>query len=227
MRDSALVRITPPKARGLIADLSSDPFPTQVWAWDGSLRLEGGATHYGFAVEAGAELICGAGRFSFGPGMYFAVPGSVAIAGGAGVVVSRLGYRGLFSLGGPIEGHGRLRYIDGCTDTLLLAPPLLGDPCLNLLCIPAGTRQSSHTHPTLRAGVVAAGEGICVTPAGRAPLCPGSVFTIAAGAEHCFHTDDQALQVIAFHPDSDTGPTHGDHPMLNRTILPRRAARAS
>jgi hypothetical protein len=28
-----------------------------------------------------------------------------------------------------------------------------------------------------------------------------------------------SLDVIAFHPDSDWGPTDGTHPMLNRTYL--------
>jgi hypothetical protein len=27
------------------------------------------------------------------------------------------------------------------------------------------------------------------------------------------------LRVIAYHPDSDFGPTHEDHPMINRTMV--------
>ena len=36
-------------------------------------------------------------------------------------------------------------------------------------------------------------------------------------------TADEALLVIAYHPDSDFGPTHERHPMINRTIVPKRA----
>ena len=33
------------------------------------------------------------------------------------------------------------------------------------------------------------------------------------------------MDVVAYHPDSDTGPTHDDHPMLNRTIVEGVSAR--
>ena len=35
-------------------------------------------------------------------------------------------------------------------DTLLLAPPKLTDPCLNLLHFPPGITQTAHSHPSLR-----------------------------------------------------------------------------
>ena len=35
---------------------------------------------------------------------------------------------------------------------------------------------------------------------------------------------DEALRVIAYHPDTDTGPTHTDHPMINRTYIEGRSA---
>ena len=34
---------------------------------------------------------------------------------------------------------------------------LLGDPCLNLLHIPPSTRQSAHTHPSIRVGLIVSG----------------------------------------------------------------------
>jgi hypothetical protein len=151
--------------------------------------------------------------------MYFSQPGSCQIRGGRGVVISRLDWLGLRASGGPIEDTGRLRYIDGCTDTLLVAPTRLGDPCLNLLHIPAHTRQSSHTHPSLRAGIIASGGGRCVTPEGAFPLTEGLAFVITTGTLHAFHTDDDDLRVIAYHPDSDYGPTDEVHPMINRTVV--------
>ena len=112
---------------------------------------------------------------------------------------------------------GRLRYIDGCSDTLLACPPLLGDPCLNHLHFPKGTLQTQHTHPSVRLGVVARGEGACETPDGTTPLVSGLIFAIPAGGEHGFLTADSSMDVVAYHPDSDWGPTDEDHPMLNRT----------
>jgi quercetin dioxygenase-like cupin family protein len=152
--------------------------------------------------------------------MYFAVPGPLRLRGGRGLVVTAEQTRGFFHLGGPVEDAGRLRYIDGCTDSLLVPPVLLGDPCLNLLHIPPGTRQTAHTHPSIRIGLIVRGSGECVTPERRYPLRPGLAFVIAAGAMHSFHTDREPLLVIAYHPDSDFGPTHECHPMVNRTILP-------
>jgi quercetin dioxygenase-like cupin family protein len=98
---------------------------------------------------------------------------------------------------------------------------LKGDPCLNLLYLPPGTRQTPHTHPSLRVGLVVRGAGRCLSPAGPVALAPGRAFVIRAGAPHCFHTDDEPLAVVAYHPDSDFGPTHEDHPMINRTVTAR------
>ena len=52
------------------------------------------------------------------------------------------------------------------------------------------------------------------------PLLPGTAFVIPAGAVHSFNTaGDETLDVFAFHPDSDFGPTGTNHPMVNRTIV--------
>lgn len=205
----------------------SGAFPAEVQTWSAghALSLPAGGTHYGFALGGGAVLDAGEerGTLPVAGGMYFSLPGAGSIrsasTAGAGIVITQPGYAGLFSLGGPVEPEGRLRYIDGCTDTLLIAPPVLGDPCLNLLHIPPHTRQTAHTHPSFRAGIIVSGRGRCVTPAGDHPLEPGLGFVIPEDAEHSFHTDGEELRVIAFHPDSDTGPTHEDHPMVNRTII--------
>ena len=204
---------------GLAADLADDALPSLVFSClEETLVLPAAATHFGFVEHAGASLVCDAGRFDLRAGMYFCVPGrAILVARGSAVVMSRLAYDGLFVVGGPIESRGRLRYMDGCTDTLLLPPVVRGDPCLNLLCIPPATRQQRHTHPSLRAGVIVSGRGQCVTRTGATRLTPGLAFVIPAHAEHCFVTDDEPLVVIAWHPDSDTGPVDDDHPMINRT----------
>jgi Cu/Ag efflux pump CusA len=47
-----------------------------------------------------------------------------------------------------------------------------------------------------------------------------SVATIMRNLQECEHrfiTDTHTMDVIAYHPDSDWGPTHDEHPMVNRT----------
>ena len=209
----------------LAADLShscADPQRTLVRAWhDSELRLDAQGTHFAYALQGNSVLHTAAGHFPLVQGMYASLLQGVVQGRGSGLVVSRLGVQGMFQLGGPIEPEGRLRYIDGCTDSLLIAPPLCGDPCLNHLHIPAGTRQTRHTHPSVRVGVIARGGGRCVTPEREYALRTGLVFVIAPGAPHSFFTDDEALDVVVYHPDSDTGPSHENHPMINRTFLQR------
>jgi quercetin dioxygenase-like cupin family protein len=207
-----------------LVDLSHSPFPTSVATWNRErpLELHDHGTHFGFVFEGTATLSARQGTFQLAAGLYFAAPGPVEIRGGAGLVITALAYRGFFQIGGPIEETGRLRYIDGCTDSLLIPPVMLGEPCLNLLHIPPGTQQTAHTHPSLRVGLIVRGAGECVTPSGRFPLRPGLAFVIPEESLHSFHTSTEALLVIAYHPDSDFGPTHERHPMINRTIVPGR-----
>ncbi len=124
-----------------------------------------------------------------------------------------------FSCGGPIEMLGRLRYIDGCTDTVLVHPWKKGEPCLNHLHIPPGTEQTMHTHPSERIGAVIRGSGWVETPEYQVRLDAGTIWRIPANGRHRFITESGSLDVIAFHPDSDYGPTHEEHPMLNRTLV--------
>jgi hypothetical protein len=147
----------------------------------------------------------------------------------------RTKFRAVDMVGGPIEEEGRLKYIDGCTDSLLIPPVKMGDPCLNHLHFPSGIDQTPHTHPSHRIGIVAKGHGECVTPFGNLPLTEGMIFVIKewdgssydTGKDgnmhptgtHKFKTFDEAMDVIAFHPDSDFGATDVDHPMINRTIV--------
>lgn len=172
-------------------------------------------------LQAGQAIIYHQNRhFQIYAGMYFSAAGKLRLEGaGMGIFITQTQQQALFTLGGPVEERGRLRYIDGCTDSLLIAPPVLGDPCLNLLHIPPQTSQSQHTHPSLRAGMIISGRGHCLTSEASYPLTAGLAFVIPAGAQHSFVTTNEALRVIAFHPDSDFGPTHEHHPMINRTYL--------
>ena len=145
-------------------------------------------------------------------------------------------YKAMNLVGGPIEEEGRLKYIDGCTDSLLIPPVKLGDPCFNHLHFPSNIDQTSHTHPSHRIGIVAKGNGECLTPFGNLPLTEGMIFVIKKwdgktenkgldgkmypNGTHSFKTPiDTGMDVIAFHPDSDFGATDVNHPMINRTIV--------
>lgn len=144
-------------------------------------------------------------------------------ANGSVAVFQRNNWIGQEVIAGVIESDiGRVKYIDGCTDSLLVAPPKLGDPCLNALYFPPGIDQSFHTHPSSRLGAVLSGSGVaCVD--GECPqelqLQQGDSFFLPSGEVHRFRTEDSPMVVIAYHPDSDWGATDEVHPMINRTIL--------
>jgi quercetin dioxygenase-like cupin family protein len=121
--------------------------------------------------------------------------------------------------GVKVEKKGRLKYIDGCTDSVLIPNPKLGDPVLNHLHFPAGIDQTFHTHPSIRLGIVLRGNGVASFPDGEHALATGDIFCLEVGERHRFRTPDEGMDIIAFHPDSDMGPTDEDHPMINRTII--------
>ena len=198
----------------------------EIWGWrDQLVALSAEATCYGMVTDGCAVLDDpGAGRFELRQGMFFALPEGGSLQGGAGLVIVQFGYRGLRQIGGPLETVGRLRYIDGCSDTLLISPPRLGEPCLNHLHIPPYTDQTPHTHPSVRIGVIMAGMGECRTPDGVYPLRPGMGWYIPTGCLHSFYTREAALDVVAWHPDSDFGPRDDDHPMINRTVISSSAS---
>jgi len=171
-------------------------------------------------VVAGSVLVNGA---TMRAGMYACIPHIVRLSGGSEacrvMMVDAKRWRGMFSLGGPVEATGRLRYIDGCTDTGLIAPPKLGDPCLNALFFPARTLQTPHTHPSHRVGAILDGEGYCITDAGEMPMGPGDAWIIPRDVGHHFRTDEHAMRIMVFHPDSEFGPTDEKHQMLEATVI--------
>lgn len=212
-------------SKGQQLDLTFGSFETRGQHFAGLTEFRGDrGTHYGYAFRETA-IETPFGSFTLQPGMYFRVPGPFSILYGIGIVITRIGEGSIFQIGGPIERHGRLRYIDGCTDTLLISPLRAGDACLNHLHFPVGIKQTMHTHPSVRVGIVAKGQGRCITPEGEFPLVPGTCWYLPVDGKHCFYTDDHTMDIIAWHPDSDTGPRDQDHPMINRTIVDGTSAR--
>jgi AraC-like ligand binding domain len=203
-----------------LSELCDEKFPTALYAWkEASLELSGGGTHFGYVFKGNSILKTNLGSFHLREQMFFCAPDAFLIEGGEGIVITRIGFVGMFSIGGKLEENGRLRYIDGCRDTLLIPPILKGDPCLNALYFPKSIIQTPHTHPSVRVGVVAKGRGECVTPDGVFPLESGKAFIIPPDSLHSFNTYNDKMIVIAYHPDSDFGATHEEHPMINRTMV--------
>jgi len=186
----------------------------------GEQWLAESATHFFIVYSGRLEVTVDHHHFELGAGFFGSFPGRIHVQGeGQALIVSQSGYRGTTLLGGPVEDRGRLLYLDGCTNSLLLSPPIDGDPCLNFLHLPAHVSQTPHTHSSLRAGLILSGNGQCETEQGVLPFEEGMVFVIPPGVLHSFQSAEQALRIVIFHPDSDTGPTDTNHTMLNRTLI--------
>lgn len=215
---------------GLLYEYSDENFNTSIFGFtkNSQVELPKGYTHFGIVIEGTIILYNETQERHLAAGDFFSIIGPAQIkSSGLGMVNSAKSYRGLNIFGGPIEETGRLRYIDGCTDTLLIAPVKKGDPCLNHLHFPKGIQQTPHVHPSVRTGIIFRGSGECLIPEENklVPLLPGYAFIIKTETIHSFNTMDESMDVIAFHPDSDIGMTDEDHPMINRTIVDGTSAK--
>ena len=224
----------------LLFDYSKNQFPTRLWGWDKSLDFKDDTATCYIYIYSGKSVVGlkSGGIYQLVAGQFLSVNEPFVIIGGKGIIIERIGYHGVTLVGGSLESKGRLKYIDGCTDSCILQPVKFGDPCLNALYFPKGIDQTPHTHPSMRVGIVASGSGVCVTPWEEIPLTTGMVFIIheegdwvkrknksgrghtnAVAGTHSFRTDKEEMVVVAYHPDSDFGPKDEDHPMINRTIV--------
>ncbi|HTW79072.1 MAG TPA: hypothetical protein VME23_05920 [Terracidiphilus sp.] len=193
------------------------------------LALEADQHHVGMVALGRVELDDEHGSIRLEPGMFFSLGESLlrpATEDAKVCVISAPFYKGLRQFGGPLEMSGRLRYVDGCSDTLLLGPSRKGEPCLNHLHIPAYVNQRLHFHPSDRVGIIFGGHGVCCTEFGESELNPATCWHIPAGMNHNFKTESQHLDVITWHPDSDFGPSDENHPMINRTWVRQNILRA-
>ena len=220
---------------GLLFNDSDNINPTKLFGYVESKSLaltSEGDTFFIFNHSGETVIKTDEGEFTLQPEMYASVPNKVEVIGGNGIVIQSIKYNGFFHIGGKLERKGRLKYIDGCTDSLLIPPVKKGDPCFNLLYFPKNISQTQHTHPDIRVGMIVSGKGKCITPWGKIDLIPGQVFVIheegkkiqhdgiyALSGTHSFETKDSEMRVVAFHPTSDYGPVDEEHPMINRTIV--------
>ena len=213
---------------GLLFDMTSHFYPSRSYgACSEKLRLDDNTSHFfGYVLSGSATLIASESLKSveLSERTYFSLPGPIEILPqGRVIVFQRYGYRGFPLVGGPLEPMGRLSYIDHCTASLIVPPARLSDPCLNQLVFPPGIYQTQHTHPTIRLGLVYEGHGVCHLENGENhDLTVGTTFCLPPHQRHCFESKDKTLGVIAYHPDTDVGPTDESHPMLNRTYIQRK-----
>jgi hypothetical protein len=209
-------------------DAISTMYPSYLNAVSGKKIFSGElATYYGYVVSGQAKLSNKNIEITVKEGIFFCWPDFLEInTDGLVIVMCRIGFRGILTMG-CIENVGRLSYIDGCSSSILVSPPRVGDPVLNHLHFPPETLQTEHTHPSIRFGVVAQGYGIAFgsNPSGSSPwekeIKKGTVFFLNAHERHAFQTIgcSEGLDIISYHPDSDWGPTDQNHPMLTRTYL--------
>lgn len=129
-------------------EISLDEIEVQTWN-GGSIDLRADSSLFITVLDGEMAIDNGGLKASLAVCCYGAFPGGTQISGtGNAVIVSSVNYKCMALFGGPLEIDGRLRYVDGCTNSLLLAPPVKGEPCLNFLNLPTGTHQTPHTHPT-------------------------------------------------------------------------------
>jgi quercetin dioxygenase-like cupin family protein len=117
-------------------------------------------------------------------------------------------------------GMGNLSYMDGGTNTTAINPGRLGDPVINYVHFPAGMKQTLHTHPSHRVGMVLEGRGQVELDDDNFELIPGDVFFMQRNVLHnftCPYNEDVVLFVFA--PDSGTGPTDEVNPLKIRTYV--------
>lgn len=176
--------------------------------------------HFGYISGGTARLITSNNTYIISEGYSFMCSGAATIEGAEGIVITQhVGEEMPDVVTGKLEHKGRLRYIDRCSDSLIISPRVMGQPCLNLLYFPPDVFQTAHTHPSDRVGMILSGSGRCHTENGIIELEAGMLFRILANGVHNFETTGEEMRVLAYHPDSDFGPTDKVHPMINRTII--------
>jgi len=189
------------------------------------------STIFGYVIGGECTIAANGQMWSLLSGNYFAFTGEISVVSCKPAerpfrmwTVERLGYQGIPMMG-QVEQRGRLSYIDGCSDSILVPMPRKGDPVLNYLHFPSGVIQTQHTHPSIRMGLVIKGVGEAWQEKSNfndgwvKPLMTGAMFMLEEQELHSFRTSADMMDVIAYHPDSDTGPTDEDHAMLNKTYI--------
>src|SRR5258708_5861133 len=91
-------------AHGMVHNESRNKFPTMLYGFETEEEFDltkPGSTFYGFVMEGHPILHIEELQIPLKKGMYFCVPGDTvaSITGGDGLIVERIGFKGVFSLG--------------------------------------------------------------------------------------------------------------------------------
>ena len=228
-----------PLSHGHLLSHKDEQFSADVFGWKNNTfnskdyEISDRSTSFGYVQNGWCKLYDHSTNLSFDlcKGMYFSFPNINRYTiepvnndddeENLGIINVDNNYFGIFTIGGAIEKSGRLNYIDGTNTNLIIPPILHGDPCLNVLYLDKNLEQTPHTHPSFRSGFVINGEGKCNLPGINEShnFTPNTVFWIPKDLLHSFKSENNRLDVLTFHPDSEFGPNHQQHPMMNNTIF--------
>ena len=125
-------------------------YPTYAMYFISDIEKQGmgHSTTYGYLLTGSATITANGQDWNLQEGNYFAFHGEFSVKDSKDLnlwTVTKLGYR-CMPMVGQIENNGRLSYIDGCSDSVLVSMPRMGDPVLNYLHFPTGIYQTQHTH---------------------------------------------------------------------------------
>ena len=155
-------------------------------------------------------------------GMWFASPFPLCIVGEEGLVVEDEQSSPLFQVGGPVEPHGRIAYMDGITEIQIVRPSKDGEPCLNYMHFPSNCSQTPHYHTESRVILVLNGKAEYWSAAGTMTLSAdggdtaSNMLFVHPHEDHFFQTRSEECALITWHPTSD-GPKDEDNPMTSAT----------
>lgn len=140
---------------------------------------------------------------------------------GKGIVIKTPGYciAEEFITSVNANQYGHLSYIDGCSNTGLIGPVRNGFPCINYLYFPENTKQTIHTHPSCRIGMILNGSGEAEVNGKIFELNTGDLFLLDKFTKHRFLTNKSHMSLMVFHPDSEDGPKDEFNPMKSRTYF--------
>ena len=119
------------------------------------------------------------------------------------------------------KSTGNLSYMDGGTNTTAVNPGRLGLPVINYVHFPAGMKQTLHTHPSQRIGLILSGKGEIELDNGvMFPIKEGDCWVMDRNVLHNFMCNQgEDVTLFVFSPDSGTGPTDEINPLKVRTYV--------
>lgn len=175
-------------------------------------------------VDQETQIRVGNVRLFLTGGMYFRAP-SVEVVHGAGILMQKTGFDAQTLIGGPDDGRGRLRWINGVRYSLLVPPMKSGDPCLELISFPRNHFGSLITFAFPFIAVVRDGEGEIQTEDRNYRVEWGNQISIPPNYPHRYVTTPRApLQLVVFQTVTGESFDDGRNPLVEATIYKGQSA---